>query len=93
MVKFNVYYELADFVAEHSTIFGMTGKYFVLTNQDNIDHIPSIHYELARNSNRVWQEREGLGVKCIKNRHCDPKLVDVDMKEFMWIKLASKAIN
>jgi hypothetical protein len=93
VAKFNVYYELADFVADNSTIFGMKGKYFVLTNQNSIEHIPSIHYELARHSNRVWQEREGMGVKCIKNRNADLQPLSVDEKEFMWIKLSSKAIN
>jgi hypothetical protein len=93
VVKFNVYYELADCVVERATVFGFKGKYFVLLNQNSIEKIPAIHYELARNSNRVWQEREGLGVKCIKNRHDDPQLVEVDEKEFMWIKLSSKAIN
>lgn len=96
MVKFNVYYEISDFVAENATFLGMKGKYFVLLNQTSIDKIPFIHYELARNSERVWQERDGHEIKCIKNKlhgldH--PSLIEVDEKEFMWIKLASKAIN
>jgi hypothetical protein len=93
VVKFNVYYEIADSVVERATIFGFTGKYFALLNQNSIEQMPSVHYELARHSERIWQERDGLGIRCIKNRHCDPQIIDVDEKEFMWIKLSSKAVN
>jgi hypothetical protein len=91
VAKFNVYYELADCVVENATVLGMKGKYFTLCNQDQDNKIPQIHYQLARSSERVWHEFDNGDVGLVKSRHTNI-FSPVDMREFMWIKLASKAL-
>lgn len=47
---------------------------------------------LMMNSDRAWEEGEH-GVRFIKNRVLDIKTAQVDMKEFMWVKLKAKEVK
>jgi hypothetical protein len=84
----NVYFEIAD-----SLIDDFKGKYLVQNDVEEsvYNEITCLYPRNAMwNSNRVWAETE-YGVKYLKNRIVgDDK--EVDMKEFMWIKLRAQAI-
>jgi len=85
----NYYYEIAD------------GKYMVqhdLKLETVIDPVTFqpvkrywFNFSTMFDSNRVWAESED-GVKFVKHRFADPKTVEVDLKEFMWIKLKAQEV-
>lgn len=88
----NIYYELSDRVANNATVSGRKGKYFVLHSQSKEAKIPSLHFELARHSERVWQEDHNQ-IKFIKHRYINIlEDIPVDEKEFMWVKLKAKTL-
>jgi hypothetical protein len=76
----NYYFEFSDTVAEKMDI----NKYVTrrLTPWQNIYHNG---YNLGHMANRVWCEDEA-SVCFVKNRF-GGHAADVDLKEFMWIKL------
>jgi len=49
-------------------------------------HPASMHYA----ADRIWEEKDGT-VSFIKNRLLSEE-VDVDLEEFMWVKLAAKQL-
>lgn len=76
----NIYFELSDFLADK-----FKHKYYFATSVSEDGR----HMNLMRNSERVWAEQGGV-VWYLKNRHVSLEpLTEVDMKEFMWIKLQS----
>jgi hypothetical protein len=87
VAKFNVYYRISD--SFDGTVLGMTGKYFSLLGQKSEDPL-SLHYEIVRMSDKVWQEWSDGEIRVLK---CRGIIESIDMQEFMWVKLASKAIN
>jgi len=76
----NYYFEFSDTVAEKMDINKYVTRRLIL----NWQNIYRNGYNLGHMANRVWCEDEA-SVCFVKNRfaHAD----DVDMKEFMWIKL------
>lgn len=89
----NIYYELSEYAANNATVFGYKSKYFVLHSQSKEAKIPSVHFELARHSERVWQDDHGQ-IKFIKHRYINIlEDIPVDEKEFMWVKLKAKALT
>ena len=52
-------------------------------------------YKITLDSERIWKE-DSIGVRFVKNRHNITHDVDynnVDLKEFMWIKLKAESIR
>ena len=91
MAKFNVYYKIEESV--DATVFGMSGKCFALYGHNvNDAEIPSSHYELSRLSEKVWQEWDDGESRMLKSRSTNI-YAPIDLKEFAWVKLASKVIN
>ena len=83
----NYYYELSPRV----TTFGKHIKYVSYTDVTPEDIGPTwnkLHTEAMWNSDRVWIENAN-GVSFLKNRS---SCSDVDLKEFMWIKLQCRDI-
>lgn len=86
----NVYFELADSIAEQLGY----NKYLALYNVRKSAVIGGAHRQYLLNSNRVWAE-DDTGVRYLKNRFediYDTQGVNIDMKEFFWIKLKSQTI-
>ena len=92
----NVYYEIAD-----GLIDDFKGHKYLVQNdveETGVINPTSFEYETTYmyyrnamwNSNRVWAETEN-GVKYHKNRIVGVNK-EVDMKEFMWIKLRAQSI-
>ena len=82
--KVNVYFELSESV-KHA----LDGRYFVAYGSSMNDvRNTTRHLGLMMNSDRAWEEGE-FGVRFVKNRTEDIRTVQVDMKEFFWIKLKS----
>jgi hypothetical protein len=82
----NVYYELSD------CIVGPEGKYFAAYNVRKSESIAGSRYRgLMSNSDRAWAEDEN-GVRFIKHRFADIPLVQVDMEEFVMIKLMAESV-
>ena len=65
------------------------GKYFVVS-KNRFEVIPAATNRLLQLSDRAWCEQEGC-VWYIKHRK-DPT-TEVDLKEFMWIKLKAETIH
>ena len=84
------YYELAEVAASD---FSNGQRYFVRYNGDRGRRNPrdASHISYMHSSTRVWQERNGK-VVYMKNRFEDRETAEVDMKEFMWIKLKAQEI-
>lgn len=74
------YFEFSDSVAEAMDI----NKYVTLSQILNWQNAYRNGYNLGNMANRVWRE-DVDGVRFVKNRFVHA--ADVDMKEFMWIKL------
>lgn len=85
----NMYCELAD------SILSPKGKYLVMHNLINDQGLrPSYRYRLMSQSDRVWVEDQN-GVRFIKNRFSDIYDTcgyDIDMEEFLMIKLMSEPV-
>lgn len=83
----NVFFELAD------CLVGNEGKYFAAYNVRKSEAIAGTRYRsLMQRSDRAWAEEDDGNVRFLKHRFADIPLVQVDMKEFFWIKLRSKAV-
>ena len=67
------------------------GKYFTLHNVRDCDAIMPRYASLVLCSNRVWQEDE-TGVVFAKHKWQLNK-PNVDLKEFMWIKLQAQELR
>jgi hypothetical protein len=83
----NVYFEIADAVIDQ-----VGCKYLALYNVRKSAVIGDTSRQLLLYSNRVWTESEE-GVRYLKNRYediYDTHGVNIDMKEFFWIKLQSQ---
>ena len=80
---------MADFYFEVNArkIKWTGGKYFV-TSKDITGAFAQISQKLLEYSDRVWCEQQGT-VWFVK--HPDPT-TEVDLKEFMWIKLSAKTL-
>jgi hypothetical protein len=79
----NVYYELNE------SIVSPDGRYFVVHGLGMDEVRQKTRYlGLMMNSDRAWEESEN-GVRFVKHRFLDVKTAEVDLKEFMWIKLKS----
>lgn len=81
----NVFFELADCGAVEE------GKYFAAYSVRKSSAIAGKYRELMWNSTRAWAEDE-YGVRFLKHRYESLSTAKVDMKEFFWIKLKSKAL-
>jgi len=83
----NYYYEVADPLLD-----AWGGKYHVVTSRSS-SAIMAGGMTLAMHSQRIWLEKNG-SVRFVKNRFLSETDYDnVDMQEFMWVKLSSKVIN
>lgn len=76
------YFEVNDSLANK----WIGGKYFV-TSKDKTGNFAQTSQNLLQHSDRVWCEQQGT-VWFIKHRVCT--FTEVDMKEFMWIKLKAQ---
>ena len=91
VARYNFYYKISDLF--DGTVLGMPGKHFVLEGNHEKVEAPGIHYELHRMSNKVWQEWDDGEVRILKSRSISIYHgADVDMKEFMWVKLKAKSL-
>ena len=83
----NVYFELSDCVVDPKC-----GKYFAAYDVRKSEAIAGTRYRgLMASSDRAWAEEDGE-VRFLKHRFADIPLVQVDMKEFFWVKLRSVAV-
>jgi hypothetical protein len=78
------YYELHDgavsiWGAKYHVVYSITG-----------DAMQAGGYDITQHSNRIWCE-QGDTVWYVKNRFTN--VPDVDLKEFMWIKLKSQTLR
>ncbi len=84
----NYYYEIADdkYMVQHDLKLE--------TVIDPVTFQPVKRYrgnfQILYDATRVWAESED-GVKFVKHRFAD-KTAEVDLKEFMWIKLKAQEI-
>ena len=78
----NIYFEIADCLLERNLY---KSKYLVA-------HDVSTRMSIQQDSMRIWCEQEGI-VWYLKNKHWSPSEVEVDMKEFIWIKLSAKVVE
>ena len=69
--------------------FEVGSKYFI-ANKDIDSNFGAGTYILMNRSSRVWCEQDGH-VWFTKNR-TDPT-TEVDMKEFMWVKLSAETVH
>jgi hypothetical protein len=81
----NYYYEVSD-----SLIDAWDSKYYVVTSRSG-DAMMAGGLTLTMQSDRIWRE-DNSSVRFVKNRY-NIDYSQVDMQEFMWIKLSSKVIN
>ena len=82
----NVYYEISDCLVSDK------GKYFVAYDVHKGSASTSAYYSIMMNSDRAWAEEEDGTVRFLKHRFADIPLVQVDMKEFFWVKLKSQTV-
>ena len=84
----NVFFELADGVMCEE------GKYFAAYGVRKSAAIAGKYRVLMWNSTRAWAEEEDGNVRFLKHRYSDvsASVTPVDLKEFFWIKLKSKAL-
>ncbi len=83
----NVFFELSDYFAN---ING--GKYFAAYGVRKSEAVAGTYGALMRGSDRAWAEEEDGSVRFLKHRFADIPLVQVDMKEFFWVKLRSISV-
>ena len=84
----NYYYEISDAAVDQWP----GGKYYVVHNRSG-DALIAGGTVITMQSNRIWREENGQ-VRYIKHRYYGNLTnAQVDMKEFAWVKLASKAVN
>jgi hypothetical protein len=82
---------VADFYFEiNDRVTARTGGKYFTTSKDTTEKFPGQSKRLLQYSDRAWCEQEGA-VWFIKHR-MDPT-TEVDMKEFMWIKLKSQTVK
>ena len=81
----NYYYEISDAVVDRWN----GSRYYVVHNREG-GALFAGGSAITMHSNRIWQEENGQ-VRYIKHRYSDNLTnARVDMKEFAWVKLASK---
>ena len=78
------YYELHD-----GAVSKWGAKYHVIYSQTG-DAVQAGGYAITQHSNRIWCEQKGI-VWFVKNR-MDPT-TEVDLKEFMWVKLKAQTVK
>jgi hypothetical protein len=84
----NVFFELADCMVDPKC-----GKYFAAYGVRKSEAIAGTRYlALMQSSDRAWAEDDNGDVRFLKHRFADIPLVQVDMKEFFWVKLRSVAL-
>jgi hypothetical protein len=83
----NIYYEIVT----PGTMFGEPIETRYYTHTINSQRGEAMHTGLFDNSSRVWVEEDGH-VRFIRNDPARPFIhqPEVDLKEFMWIKLSAK---
>lgn len=81
-----VYCELSESAMK---FFKVSSKY--ITYEIDAEWPPGSKQKIMDFSQRIWVE-EGGHVFFLKHRYSSPGSTVVDMKEFMWVKLKSKAI-
>ena len=82
------YYEISDNV-QHN----LGGKYHVASVRGGHDAMMAGGLAVTMNSTRIWRQDYDGSVKFVKHRYENSQTAQVDMKEFAWVKLASKKIN
>ena len=90
----NVYFEFYDSeVGKKYSSFGLNipAKYCVRHCNTDLSGGPLVPHRLMHGANRVWQEDEH-GVKYLKHRGAWVTDVQVDEKEFLWIKLSAMPV-
>lgn len=84
----NVFFELSDCMVSPGE-----GKYFAAYGVRKSEAIAGTRYRtMMMSADRAWAEEDDGTVRFIKNRFADIPLVQVDMKEFFWIKLKSVSV-
>jgi hypothetical protein len=84
----NIYYELSDCVVG---LHGK-GKYLAAYDIRKSEGFASTRYgAIMRGADRAWAEDE-TGVRFLKHRFADIPLVQVDIEEFLMIKLKCIAV-
>lgn len=84
-----LYFEISDILAEE---FG--GKYFSANTSFTANYYGEKYFKHTASSDRVWCEDADGRIYFLKNRYDYTQLatVNMDMKEFMWIKLSAKTL-
>ena len=67
-----------------------TSKYIYFPDMKTEAYVNNAEY-LQRISSRIWIDL-GTHVRLVHNIHGDTDWTDVDMKEFMWVKLKSRQV-
>ena len=80
----NYFYEISESVADFG---GFPSRYVAIYDaRDASDAVIAGGFTLTSLSDRIWKEKDGV-VRFVKHRFADIPLVQVDMEEFMMIKL------
>ena len=83
----NYYYEISDAV-----LSDWDGKYHMAHARGGYDAMMAGGFAVTLQSNRIWRQDNDGSVKFVKHRLEDPKTAQVDLKEFMWVKLKAKTL-
>lgn len=84
----NVFFELSDCMVSPGK-----GKYFAAYDVRKSEAIAGHRYRtIMMNSDRAWAEEDDGSVRYLKHRYADIPLVQVDLKEFFWVKLRSVSV-
>ena len=82
------YYEISDAVKE-----SWDNKYYVAHVRGGHDAMMAGGFAVTMNSDRIWRQDSDGSIRFIKHRWKNPHLAQVDLKEFMWIKLKAQDIK
>lgn len=83
----NYYYEISDAVQSD-----WDGKYHMAHARGVQDAMTAGGFAVTLQSKRIWRQDNDGSVKFVKHREEDPKTAQVDLKEFMWVKLKAKTL-
>lgn len=86
----NYFYEISN-----AEIFGLSSRYMACYDVSGSDAMEAGGYKITQLSERIWKEKDGV-VRFVKNRYSDlydTGGYDVDMEEFMLVKLKAVRFN
>lgn len=78
----NIYFELSD-------CFTDEGKYHKYWVSNSVGEYSAKRRVFMMNSDRAWAEEDDGTIRFIKHRFADMPFVQVDLNEFLWVKLSA----